>query len=87
LKHNQFNFFGPIKKYFSVFYLTESDYLSRNDRDDSHLTTISTIGWERIFNLDAVWEQQIIQSNFNNGLEKEINKLFHPPDLPLHLYF
>ena len=28
--------------------------------------------------------QQIIQSNFNNKLEKEINKLFHQLNLPLH---
>jgi len=28
--------------------------------------------------------QQIIQSNFNNKLEKEINKLFHRLDLPMH---
>ncbi len=28
--------------------------------------------------------QQIIQSNYNNELEKEINKLFHRLNLPLH---
>jgi hypothetical protein len=28
--------------------------------------------------------QQIIQSNFNNELEREINKLFHLSGLPLH---
>ena len=28
--------------------------------------------------------QQVIQSNYNNELEKELIKLFHLSDLPLH---